>query len=328
MTRLGVIGTGGIAGVHMDNLKTISGVEIAALCDINPEQLTSKLESYGGRGYNDFREMIAQEALDGVLLCTPPAVRYEPIKACIEKGIPIFVEKPPSVTLEEGEKIRDLLQAHQHPHFVGFVFRWTRFLQPVFEVLKGRQIYGIQSHYFADMMFPEARARCSHIYYDKALSGGMIGDQALHIIDLIRWLSQADARRVTGFGNNFLCPKGPGITTEETVAFQLQMDNGVVANHLHTWAFPRWEIVMNLFGQGFNFRLNLGESKVTGQVDGKEFEAAQESQMHCPLMEDFVEFIRTRNPELVKSDYSDAIKTQALTQAINQSVEQEKMIDL
>ncbi|MBW7937851.1 MAG: hypothetical protein H3C63_03150 [Candidatus Omnitrophica bacterium] len=85
---------------------------------------------------------------------------------------------------------------------------------------------------------------------------------------------------------------------------------------------------MNLFGQGFNFRLNLGESKVTGQVDGKEFEAAQESQMHCPLMEDFVEFIRTRNPELVKSDYSDAIKTQALTQAINQSVEQEKMIDL
>lgn len=328
MTRLGVIGTGGIAGVHMDNLKSIPGVKIAALCDVHPEHLAARLELFGGRGYSDFREMISREALDGVLLCTPPAVRMEPIKACIEKGIPVFVEKPPSVTLKEGEEIRDLLQKHQHPHFVGFVFRGTQFLQPVFDVLKDREIYGIQSYYFADMMFPEARARCSPIYYDKALSGGMIGDQALHIVDLIRWLTGTDAKRVSAFGNNFLCPKGPGITTEETVVFQLQLNNGVVVNHLHTWAFPRWEIVMNVFGQGFFFRINLGESKVTGQVDGSEVSYHQESQLHRPLMETFVEYVRTRDPQLVKSDYADAIKTQALTQAINQSVEQETLINL
>ncbi len=326
MTRIGVIGTGGIAGVHMDNLKTIEGVEIAGLCDISEQALASRQELFGGKGYTDFHEMLEKEPLDGVLLCTPPAVRYEPIAACIRKGVPVFVEKPPAVSLEEGERIRQLLERHDHPHFVGFVFRWTTFLEPVLKIVKEHQIYGIQSHYYADMMFPEARARCAKVYYDKALSGGMVGDQALHIIDLIRYLTGAEARTISAFGNNMLCPKEPGITTEETVAFQMQLDNEVVVNHLHTWAFPRWEIVMQIFGQGFDLTLNLGENRVTGHVDGEDIEVCQTEQLHRPLMETFVEFTQTRDPELVKSDYSDALKTQALTQAVDQSVVSGEMV--
>ncbi len=328
MTRIGVIGTGGIAGVHMDNLKTIEGVEIAALCDISQQALAARTEIFGGKGYTDFHEMLENEQLDGVLLCTPPAVRYEPVAACVRKGIPIFVEKPPAVSLEEGERIRQLLERHDHPHFVGFVFRWTTFLAPVLKVVKEHQIYGIQSHYYADMMFPEARAKCAKVYYDKALSGGMVGDQALHIIDLIRYLTGAEARSVSAFGNNFLCPKGPGITTEETVAFQMQLDNEVVVNHLHTWAFPRWEIVMQIFGQGFHLSLNLGENRVTGQVEGEEIEVCQEAQLHRPLMETFVEFTRNRNQEMVKSDYADALRTLALTQAVDQAVVSGEMVRL
>ena len=328
MTRIGVIGTGGIAGVHMDNLKTIEGVEIACLCDISEKALAARQELFGGKGYTDFHEMLEKEQLDGVLLCTPPAVRFEPVAACVRKGVPVFIEKPPAVTLEEGERIRQLLERHDHPHFVGFVFRWTTFLEPVVRVLKDHPVFGIQSHYFADMMFPEARARCAKVYYDKALSGGMVGDQALHIIDLIRYLTGAEARTVSAFGNNLLCPKGPEITTEETVVLQMQLANEVVINHLHTWAFPRWEIVMQIFGQGFDFTLNLGENHVTGHVEGEEIEVRQEAQLHRPLMEAFVEFTRTRDQSLVKSDYADALKTLALTQAVDKSVVTGEMIRL
>jgi predicted dehydrogenase len=320
MTRIGVIGTGGIAGVHLDNLSKIEGVEIAALCDISEKTLLSRQELYGGRGYSDYREMLAQEELDGVLLCTPAKVRKGPIEACIAKGIPVFVEKPPSVTLEEGEEIRALLDANHHPHFVGFVFRWAEFLAPVLEVIRSRQIYAIQSHYFADMMYPEARRRCAAEYYDKSLSGGMIGDQALHIIDLIRYLTQSEAQQVTAFANNFLCPKQPGITTEETVVFQMRMKNGVVANHLHTWAFPRWDIGLALFGANFHFNFNLTGNRVDGLVDGQEFTASQEVPLHRPIIESFVKMVRTGDRKQIRSDYADALKTLALTQAVDQAV--------
>lgn len=320
MTRIGVIGTGGIAGVHLENLSKMEGVEIASLCDISEKNLQSRLELYGGTPYHRFEEMLEREQLDGVLLCTPATVRMDPIRACVERRIPVFVEKPPSVTVKEGEAVRNLLEEKNHPHFIGFVFRWAEFLDPALEIIRARRIYAIQSHYYADMMFPEARRRCAPEYYDKSKSGGMIGDQALHILDLIRFLTQSEARSVSAIGNNFLCPKGPGLTTEETVAFQLQMEDGVVTSHLHSWAFPRWDIGLTIFGENFQFQFDLGGNTVEGLVDGKTFKASQATQLHRPIMEAFVRLVRTGNRELIRSDYADALKTLALTQAVDRAV--------
>ncbi|MCG3196362.1 MAG: Myo-inositol 2-dehydrogenase [bacterium] len=328
LVRIGVIGVGGISGVHLENLRQMEGVEIAALCDLSERVLSNRIEAFGGRGYADFHEMLEKEDLQGVLLCTPPKVRLEPIRACVDKRIPVFVEKPPSVTLEEGEEIRALLAESDHPHMVGFVFRWAEFVRPALEAIAGRQVYGIRSHYFADMMFPEARERCSPIYYDKSLSGGLIGDQALHILDLIRHATGAEARRISAFGNNLMCPKGPGINTEETVAIQLELETGVVASHLHTWAFPRWEIEMTLFGDNFDLTLHLSENRAEGQIDGKKAVFAQESQLHYPEMEAFIELVRTGDRALARSDYTDSLKTLALTQAVDRSVVTGEMVNL
>src|ERR1044071_10402447 len=79
--RIGFVGIGGQGSVHVENLLTLEGVEIKALCDIVPEKVASwqkKIREMGrrepagySRGPRDFARMCAEEELDLVFNATP-----------------------------------------------------------------------------------------------------------------------------------------------------------------------------------------------------------------------------------------------------------------
>ena len=319
--RIGVIGTGGIAAVHLKNLRGHEGAEIAALCDVSEERLRSAQTEFGGEAYTDFEKMLAREMLDGVVLSTPTTVRKEPIEACAARGIPIFIEKPPATSVEAGRAIEKILLDSGLPHFVGFVFRWATFVETVLEKIRGRKIYAIQSHYFCDAMFPESASRLPAALYDKKKSGGIIGDQGIHILDLVRYLTGSEARSVSAIANNVYRPKDHVVTSEETVALQMEMGDGSLATHLHSWAYPKWEVGLFVFGEGFDARFQLLDRVADYKIDGRVFHLDQVEQLHCPEMKAFLELIRIGDRSLVRSDYSDALKTLELVEAVDRALE-------
>jgi predicted dehydrogenase len=326
MYRIGVIGTGGIAGVHLHNLKSLPDVEISALCDISPNTLRSQQENYGGRIYQDYQEMFAKETLDGVLLCTPSTVRLDPIRYCVDNEIPIFIEKPPCGSVAEGQEILSIIEKRNALHFVGFVFRWLPLMNRLKELIQDRPLYSIRGHYLCDLMYPEARRRCTPTLFQKEHSGGMVGDQAIHIFDLVRYLSSSEVVKVAALGTNQLCPKSNTISTEETVGVTLLLENGVLVSHLHSWSYPRWDIGLHLFGEGFDLRINLSGLSLQGMVDGMEIHESNNIPLHLPEMEAFVRLIHTRDRSLNRCDFKDAFRSLCLTQLVQQSIDNQETL--
>ncbi len=102
--RIGIIGSGGIAGAHAERYKKIPGVRLAACADVIPgraEQFISRLGLQGARAFTDTAEML-KEDLDGVSICTFNAAHYQPTIQALEAGKHVLLEKPMAVSLEQG----------------------------------------------------------------------------------------------------------------------------------------------------------------------------------------------------------------------------------
>ena len=106
--RLGVIGCGGMAQGHMRNLlemKESDNVEIGAVCDVYTKRLDAAAELTGGKPIKDYRQLLAQKDLDGVLIATPEHWHHKMVLDAISAGKHIYVEKPMAHTIAEAREI-------------------------------------------------------------------------------------------------------------------------------------------------------------------------------------------------------------------------------
>ena len=109
--RMGVIGLGSKGSQHVSELLQLPGVEVAALCDIDEQQLRRsaalvlKSGQPGPVTFTDFRRIIDSQEIDAVSIATP-ARFHGPmaIEAC-ESGKDVYVEKPCSVKFSEGKRL-------------------------------------------------------------------------------------------------------------------------------------------------------------------------------------------------------------------------------
>ena len=108
--KLAVIGAGGVAqSKHLPaitRLKTIwEPVEVSAICIRNEQQGKKTAAIYGCKWYKEYREMLANEEVDGVLILASDNVHYEASMYCIEKGLHVMVEKPITRSLVQSEEM-------------------------------------------------------------------------------------------------------------------------------------------------------------------------------------------------------------------------------
>ncbi len=190
--RIGFIGLGNISGVHLKNITGIKKAKITCICDIDNKKAEAKAVELGAKGYTDFREMFKKEKIDALVLCTPQMVREEPIAICAGKHIPVFTEKPPAADMETGYRIAKLIKEAKIICSVGFIFRYLKVVNRVRQLLKGRPILSMQLQYLCPMMYPDSRAR--DFYYKKELSGGLLIDQAIHLLDFCRFMLGEERR--------------------------------------------------------------------------------------------------------------------------------------
>ncbi|MHC4563564.1 MAG: Gfo/Idh/MocA family protein, partial [Planctomycetota bacterium] len=102
MKTIGVIGLGGIG---VDRLKLLAGmdsVRVTALSTRNETVLAECAETYGVEAiFTDWRDMLADESLDAVCICTPNNMHAPMAEAAMEAGKDVLLEYPLAVTLEE-----------------------------------------------------------------------------------------------------------------------------------------------------------------------------------------------------------------------------------
>ncbi len=114
--RLGIIGTGGIAGSHLGGYKALvdagyTQFEIAALADVNDEQrarFAAKVEELFGNTPAQFRsaeELAEMSDVVAVDICTPHAFHHTAAIPCLEAGLDVMVEKPCGITIKATDRI-------------------------------------------------------------------------------------------------------------------------------------------------------------------------------------------------------------------------------
>jgi predicted dehydrogenase len=110
--RIGFVGVGHQGSSHVENFLKIDGVDIVAICDIHPPNLTRSLDAvvkagrsrpkaYGDRGPRDYERMIGEETLDLVFTATPWEWHAPIMLAAMRAGKHAATEVPMAVSLEE-----------------------------------------------------------------------------------------------------------------------------------------------------------------------------------------------------------------------------------
>ena len=116
--RLAVIGAGAIGRKHIDVINQTAEAELVALADPSP-QAKILANDLGVAWYADVNQMLDNEKPQGVINATPNTLHVPCAIACVERGIPVLVEKPVAESAERAQQLVDSATTHGVPVLVG-----------------------------------------------------------------------------------------------------------------------------------------------------------------------------------------------------------------
>jgi len=103
--RVGVIGTGMISRIYLDNItQRFSILELVAVADLSMERAKEVADRYGVKAHT-VDELLADESIDAVLTLTPATAHYSTMERILQAGKHAYTEKPFCLTTEEAQKL-------------------------------------------------------------------------------------------------------------------------------------------------------------------------------------------------------------------------------
>ena len=186
--RIGIIGTGGIAGSHIASYKKQPDVEVVAGADLIPGKAEKffKDNEVEAKAFTDYKEMIDTMNLDAVSVCTYNRTHAECTIYALEHGLPVLLEKPMTVTLEEAIAIREAEKKSGKIVSVGFQPRFDANMQMIKKIVQSGElgrIYYVQTGGGRRHGIPVSWSE-TFIEHDKA-GLGALGDIGCYSIDLV-----------------------------------------------------------------------------------------------------------------------------------------------
>lgn len=183
-----LIGAGQIARQHLDCLKALPHVEIAAICDRSPATAEAAAERYGARSwFTDHRTMLEKVRPDVVHVTTPPASHFRLAMDALASGAHVIVEKPATSTLEELETLVRRAQATDRHLIEDYNYGFN---QATLEILRriGTGEFGAVTHVEVliclDILGPSGFADLNSPHPALELDGGAIADFLPHMASL------------------------------------------------------------------------------------------------------------------------------------------------
>lgn len=249
--RLAIIGCGGIANAkHFPALaKLHDKIDLVAFCDIIEERAVTAAKQYGepdAKVYIDYKEMLKDESIDVVHVCTPNISHCQLTVDSLEAGKHVMCEKPMAATSADAKKMLDAAKRTGKKLTIGYQNRFREDSLMMYQVCK--------NHELGDMYFAKAHALRRRavptwgVFLDKEKQGGgPLIDIGTHALDLTLWaMDNYKPKTVTGTAfhklgdkceGNLFGPWDPKEFNVEDSAFgYIQMENGAVIFLEASWA--------------------------------------------------------------------------------------------
>ncbi|MEG2315273.1 MAG: Gfo/Idh/MocA family oxidoreductase [Clostridia bacterium] len=248
--KIGIIGTGWIAESHIVNYLKMPDVEIVAGADLIPGKAQAFFDKFGVenvRCYNSHKEMLDAEELDAVSVCTYNVTHAECAIYALEKGVHVMLEKPMSVTLDEGIKIMRAEKKSGKIVSIGFQPRFDENMKYIKRIIQEGElgdIYYVQTGGGRRRGIPTPFGTS---FICKETAGiGALGDIGCYSLDMVmNALGNPKPLTVTGCKSDFFgkSPKYANkpeyaevFSVEDFGAALIRLEGGIVLDFRIGWA--------------------------------------------------------------------------------------------
>jgi predicted dehydrogenase len=222
--RIAVIGTGWWSTyTHIPALLANPAAELVALCDADDQRLRAAAQAYGvARIYADHQTMLANEALDGIVIATPHATHFQLAKDSLAHGKHVLVEKPMVLYATDAQELVDLAAQHGRELIIGYPWHYGPHARRARELIHSGELGAVQyvnctfSSHIIELLRGHDNAGRSDaypvhgpgaVYSQPHLSGGGMGHlQITHSAGLMFFITQLRARRVHALMRNHDLP--------------------------------------------------------------------------------------------------------------------------
>jgi predicted dehydrogenase len=186
LPRLGFLGVGWIGKNRMDAIAQSGLAEIAVLCDASPEILqNSLLSAPAAKGVASYDELLNAD-IDGIIIATPSAQHTQQSVCALERGLPVFCQKPLGRTKDETRAVVEAARKVNQLLAVDLAYRFTAAMQAIHSVVASGEVGEI---YAANLVFHNAYGPDKEWFYDRVRSGGgCVMDLGIHLIDAALWM--------------------------------------------------------------------------------------------------------------------------------------------
>jgi predicted dehydrogenase len=308
--RVGLIGTGWYGKCDLFRLLQVAPVEVVSLCDVDKNMLSdaakmvSERQKSGKRPreYGDYRQMLQEKDLDIVLVATPDHWHALPTIEALKLGMDVWVQKPISVDIIEGQAMLAAARKYGRVVQVGTQRRSTPHLIDAKRKVIDEGLLGKISH--AEVYcYYHMRARenppdttpPAHLDYDMwtgpapmrpynklchprswrafmEYGNGIMGDMCIHMLDTVRWLLGLGWPTSVSSHGGILVDKASkaNITDTQTATFEFPELN-VVWTH-RTWGDapdPEYPWGATLYGEKGTLKLSVQKYDFIPRSGGK-----------------------------------------------------------
>lgn len=319
--KVGIIGTGWVAGLHLAALEKIDSAEVVAIAGRNEARARELADPIGANIYPDYLSMLQKESLDVVFILLPPHLHGDLERACSEHVRGVLVEKPITQSMETALEVNDTFSKAGTIVSVAYMNRYRQSVLRARELLSASDNPGIMAQgWWVTEMPPPLWWRT----FDQ--SGGQFVEQCTHLVDISRF-AMGDIVEVSAYATNGYMSEIPDYSVDDAMVVNARFASGALGT-FSTGCFPVGEHPITFRG-GIGLTLSSRQHRVslTGWEMKGVVESGDSDNEEIPTEEDifhvqnkaFLDAVENNDPGGIHSTYENGIKTLAVTLAANKS---------
>ena len=252
--RIGLIGCGWYGKCDLLRLIQVAPVEVVSLCDVDKQMLANaadivasrQLSKNKPRTYADYREMLKEKGMDVVLIAPPDHWHALAMIAAVQSGVDVYVQKPISVDVVEGQAMLAAARKHKRVVQVGTQRRSTPHLMEAKDTIikegKLGKIGLVEIYCYYHMRSrknPPDTAPPPNLDYEMwtgpapmrpynelchprswrafmEYGNGIVGDMCIHMLDMVRWMLDLGWPKSVSSSGGILVEKGSKANISDT----------------------------------------------------------------------------------------------------------------
>jgi predicted dehydrogenase len=296
--RVGLIGTGWYGKCDLFRLIQVAPVEVVSLCDVDSKMVsdaadmvvTRQASKKRPRTYTDYRKLLAEKDLDIVLIATPDHWHALPMIEAVRTGADVYVQKPISVDVVEGQAMVAAARKYGRVVQVGTQRRSTPHLMEAKKNIVDAGMLGKISHAEVYCYYhmrardnPPDEAPPENLNFDMwtgpapirpynrlvhprswrafmEYGNGIVGDMCIHMLDTVRWMLDLGWPNVVSSTGGIYVDKNSkaNISDTQTATFEFPELN-VVWTH-RTWGDapdPAYPWGATLYGEKGTLKMSV-----------------------------------------------------------------------